>query len=109
VPCSALLCIWGAKHRRTIFLAHVGPVWIPQKCVRTPVAEFVFLHPVVSAGHVVHSGASEVRSIDTLFFMLGWDWCSFQKKHVETSYVELVLLHPVEYVGHVVQYVAFAA
>jgi hypothetical protein len=33
----------------------------------------VFLHPVGSTGHVVHFGASGVRSIDALFFVLGWD------------------------------------
>jgi hypothetical protein len=43
----------GAKDRRTIFLASMGPVLIPQNCVRTPYVEFVFLHPVVSAGHIV--------------------------------------------------------
>jgi hypothetical protein len=32
--------------------------------------EFVFVHPVGSAGHVVHSGVSGVRNIDVLFFML---------------------------------------
>jgi hypothetical protein len=52
---------------------------------------------VGSAGHLVHSGASEARNIDTLFFMIG-----FHKKHVGTRYVERVLLRPVGSVGHVV-------
>jgi hypothetical protein len=87
----------------------VGPVRIPQKCVGTPDAKFLFLHPVVSAGHVAHSGAFEARNVDGIFFMLGWDQCSFHRKHVGTSYIELVLLHPVGYAGNVVHYDASGA
>jgi hypothetical protein len=41
---------------------------------------FSVLHPVGSAGHVVHSGASMARNIEALFFMLGWDQYRFHKK-----------------------------
>jgi hypothetical protein len=62
----------------------------------------VFLHPIVSVCHVVHCGASGVRNVDTLFFLLGWDWYGFHKKRVETCYAKLLFLHLVESAGHVV-------
>jgi hypothetical protein len=33
--------------------------------------ELVFLHPVGSTGHVVHSGSYGVSNVDALFFMRG--------------------------------------
>jgi hypothetical protein len=30
------------------------------------------------------------QNVDTLFFMLGWDQCSFHKKRARTHYVKLV-------------------
>jgi hypothetical protein len=41
---------------------------------------------------VVHSGASGPCNVNPLFFMLGWDRCSFHEKHVGTHHVELVFL-----------------
>jgi hypothetical protein len=50
-----------------------------KKGVETHYAEWVFLHPVGSVDHVVYFGASGVRNIDVLIFMLGWDWYGFEK------------------------------
>jgi hypothetical protein len=65
---SALLCVRGAKRRCTIFLARVGPLRIPQKRVKIPSTQNVFLHQTVSVGHVVHPDASVVHNIDSVFF-----------------------------------------
>jgi hypothetical protein len=69
----------------------------------------VFLHPVGSVGHVVHSDLSEPPNINALFFLLGWDQYRFDKKRVGTHYAELVFLHPLGSVGHVVHFDASAA
>jgi hypothetical protein len=53
-----------------------------------------------SMGHVVQSGVSEARIVDTLFLMLGWARCSFHKKCTGTRYAELVFLHSVASGGH---------
>jgi hypothetical protein len=41
-----------------------------KKSVRTRYTEHVFLHPVGCAGHAVHYGASGVRNVYALIFML---------------------------------------
>jgi hypothetical protein len=56
----------------------------------TGYGKLVFLHPVGSAAHVVHSSASRARNVNALFFMLWWDLYRFRKKREGTRYARLV-------------------
>jgi hypothetical protein len=56
-------------------------------------SELVFLHPVGSAGHIMHSSASRARNVDALFFKLRWARSGFHKKPAGARYAELVFLH----------------
>jgi hypothetical protein len=70
---------------------HVGP-------------NLCFLHPEGSAANIVRFSASGAQNIDTLFVMLGWDQCGFEKKDIWTRYAEFLFLHPVGSAGHVVPF-----
>jgi hypothetical protein len=67
-------------------------------------SELVFLHPVGSTDHVVHSCASGAQNVDALFFMFKWDWYGFNKMGVGTCYAKLLFLLSVASAGHVVHY-----
>jgi hypothetical protein len=60
-------------------------------------------------GHVVHSGASGVRNVDTLYFFLGWDRYGCHKKCPGTHYAKLVSLHTVGSASHIVHFGAAGA
>jgi hypothetical protein len=62
----------------------------------------MFLHPVGSTGHIVHSGTSGVQSVNALFNMLGWDRYGFHKKRIATCDAKLVFLHLVGSACHIV-------
>jgi hypothetical protein len=80
-----------------------------KKRVRTHYIELVFLDPMGSARHIMQSGVSGARNINTLFFLLGWARCCFHKKSTGSNYAELVFLLSVGSVGHVVYYGASRA
>jgi hypothetical protein len=72
-------------------------------------SDLCFLHPVGSAGHVVHSDASGARNVDAQFCMLGWDQDGVHEKHTRTCYAELVFFNPMESTCNVVHFGASRA
>jgi hypothetical protein len=73
-----------------------------KKHVRTRYTDLVFLQPVGTAGHIVHSVASMARIINALFFKLRWDPYGFHKNRASTHYAESMFLHSIGFIGHVV-------
>jgi hypothetical protein len=108
VMLNLCFCIWwdmrvtycilvrpGAKHRRTIFHAHVGPVWNPQKSAPSHITPnlcfasggFYGSHSALRCVRVTKHRAS--------FFLVRRDRYGFHKKCTGTRYADLVFLHPV--------------
>jgi hypothetical protein len=76
----------------------VALVQIPQKTRRDTLAKLLFLLPVGSTGHVVHSGEKNV----THNFPCSVGTAMNSTKNAPTRYTELVFLHPMRPAGHVV-------
>jgi hypothetical protein len=87
----------------------MGLVWIPPKRVGAPYVKFVFLSPVESTGHVVHSGASG-RESTMHYFSCSSGTCAVSTKSALGQVMSnLCVLDPVEYTGHVVSSGPFGA
>jgi hypothetical protein len=90
------------KCRCTFFHARQDRYRFDKECIRTCHAELVFLHPMGSAGHVVHSGESGRKMSMHYFSCTGGTSMDLTKKRTRTRYAKLVFLHLVVSVGHVV-------
>jgi hypothetical protein len=86
------------KYRRTIF--HAGETGTDsKKRAWTRYTKFLFLHPVGSAGHVVHSG----HETSTHSFLCSTGTATDSTKSVPGHVMpNFLFLHPVGSTGHVV-------
>jgi hypothetical protein len=85
------------------FSTRPGAVFI-KKRAGTRYAKIVFLHPVRSAGHVVHAGASRARNIDAPFSCSRWPGAVSTKSTLGHVTLNFCFLHLVSSVGHVVHF-----
>jgi hypothetical protein len=93
--------VFGARNIDTLFFTIQWDQYgFDKKCIGTSYVNIVFLHPVGSVAHVVHSGVFGQRNVDVLFLML--DQYELYKKRASTHYAKLVFLHPLGSVGHTV-------
>jgi hypothetical protein len=91
------------------FSCIIRPGAIPKKCAESHYAKLVFLHPVRSVGHVVHSATSGAQNVDTLLFILGWAIAVSTKGDNGHVTANIYFLHPVGSACHVVRSGAFGA
>jgi hypothetical protein len=69
---SAFWCVRGSKCRLTFSMLGWARCGFHKKHTRTRYVELMFLHPVGSAGHLVHFGACGPRKVDAIVFIVGW-------------------------------------
>jgi hypothetical protein len=62
---------WYRFNKMCVEKRYTKVVFLHKKCAGTHYDELVFLHPVGSMGHIVHSGVTEARNIDAPFLSSG--------------------------------------